>query len=94
MLLREALETLGAGAKTAVGYGQFVPQAAADQETGNRAATAAPTAQPRGRASWVGREAIANRERARVIEDHGDRLLVRYDDDTTEEVGRNEVRLR
>jgi CRISPR-associated protein Cmr6 len=75
-LLKEALEVLGAGAKTAAGYGQFVSEGTEDRET------------------WAGREAIVNRERVTVIEDHGSRLRVRYDDDTEEDIDRSDARPR
>jgi CRISPR-associated protein Cmr6 len=96
-LLKEALEVLGAGAKTAIGYGQFEVQSEADHKTA-AAATAGASPPSRGRASWVGREAIVYGEIVRVIEDRGGRLLVRFaegtDEEVEEEVERSEARLR
>ncbi len=94
-LLAQALEMLGAGAKTAAGYGQFVAQ---DDGRGKAAACAAGAVAPtphRGQATWAGREAIVDEEVVQVIEDRGKTLLIRfiYDDEVTE-VDRSEARLR
>lgn len=86
-LLAQALETLGAGAKTAVGYGQFVAQddgkakAAASGAAGTRA-----TQQSGALKTWTGREAYVYGDRARIIEDRGKTLLVRFVDNDEEEV--------
>jgi hypothetical protein len=94
-LLKRALERLGAGAKTAVGYGQFVaPQDG--QDTGSRwvAKGAVATQQSSARETWTNREAIVDDEVVRIIEDRGKTLLVRFDDHKVEERDRSEVRLR
>jgi CRISPR-associated protein Cmr6 len=94
-LLKDALETLGAGAKTAIGYGQFVEQQDIEAGVEPRAATAtAPAPQARGRENWTGREVIVYSEVVRVVEDRGERLLVRFSDGKEEEVERHEARLR
>ncbi|HLI12410.1 MAG TPA: type III-B CRISPR module RAMP protein Cmr6 [Alphaproteobacteria bacterium] len=94
-LLKEALETLGAGAKTAVGYGQFVEERAKEDEV--RSGTPTKTAStPRARdpENWSGREAIVYSEVVRIVEDRGARLLVRFPDGSEEQVERKEARLR
>lgn len=94
-LLKEALETLGAGAKTAVGYGQFVDEGSSEPGAETQAATRrAPAPSARGQENWTGREAIVYSEIVRIIDDRGDRLLVRFSDGGEEEVERREARLR
>jgi CRISPR-associated protein Cmr6 len=94
-LLKEALETLGAGAKTAVGYGQFVEEQGGETEVQSRTATTTASApRPREQQNWSGREAIVYSEVVRVIEDHGQHLLVRFPDGSEEEVERGQARLR
>ncbi len=94
-LLKEALETLGAGAKTAVGYGQFVEEQGGDAKTQFRAATkTSPTSQSRVPGNWNGREAIVYSEIVRIVEDRGAQLLVRFPDGSEEEVERREAKLR
>lgn len=94
-LLKEALETLGAGAKTAVGYGQFVDAQSGEIEIQSRTTTtAASTPESREQQNWSGREAIVYSEVVRVIEDRGWHLLVRFPDGGEEEVEREEARLR
>ncbi len=94
-LLKEALEMLGAGAKTAVGYGQFIEEQAKEEESRSRTPTkTVSTPRARDPENWSGREAIVYSEVARVIEDRGLHLLIRFSDGSEEEVERGEVRLR
>ncbi len=94
-LLKEALETLGAGAKTAVGYGQFVEEQGGETEVQSRTATTTASApRVREQQNWSGREAIVYSEVVRVIEDRGQHLLVRFSDGGEEEVERGKARLR
>jgi len=88
--LREALDVLGAGAKTAVGYGQFSepqPRPEARQRAvphSNVNAT-----------SWLGRTVFVYDEPARVLRERGDNLVVRFESDgKEEEVPRREARLK
>jgi CRISPR-associated protein Cmr6 len=92
--LARALETLGAGAKTAVGYGQFVARNEGKTEAASGAATAASAPQGQRQDNWSGRAAFAYGEPARIIEDRGETLLVRFEDGGEDEVERREVRLR
>ncbi len=94
-LLKEALETLGAGAKTAVGYGQFVEEQAKENEVRSGMPTK-PASPPRGRdhENWSGREAIVYDEVVRIVEDRGAQLLVRFPDGNEEQVERREAKLR
>ncbi|HZZ80170.1 MAG TPA: type III-B CRISPR module RAMP protein Cmr6 [Gemmataceae bacterium] len=94
-LLKEALETLGAGAKTAVGYGQFFEEQANEDEVRSRTPTkTAPAPRARAPENWSGREAIVYSELVRIIEDRGQHLLIRFPDGGEEEVERGEARLR
>jgi CRISPR-associated protein Cmr6 len=94
-LLNQALETLGAGAKTAVGYGQFVDEGSSEPGADTQATTTrAPAPSARGQENWTGREAIVYSEVVQIIDDRGDRLLVRFTDGNEEEVERREARLR
>jgi CRISPR-associated protein Cmr6 len=94
-LLKEALETLGSGAKTAVGYGQFVDEGSSEPKAETQAVTRrAPAPSAQGQENWTGREAIVYSEIVRIIDDRGDRLLVRFSDGGEEEVERPEARLR
>jgi CRISPR-associated protein Cmr6 len=91
-LLAQALERLGAGAKTAVGYGQFAAQ---DDGGAKGAATAGtPAPQSQGREDWSGRSAYVYGDPARIIEDRGETLFVRFDDGGEDEIDRREARLR
>ncbi len=94
-LLNEALETLGAGAKTAVGYGQFVEEEAKEDEVGSRTPKkTASTPRAPDPENWSGLEAIVYSEVVRIIEDRGAQLLVRFPDGSEEQVERHEARLR
>lgn len=94
-LLKEALETLGAGAKTAVGYGQFVEEQAKEDEVPFRTPTkTASTPRARDPENWSGREAIVYGEVVRIVEDRGAQLLVRFSDGSEEQVEKREARLR
>ena len=94
-LLKEALEMLGAGAKTAVGYGQFVDEQAKENEVRSHTPTkTASTPRARGPENWSGREAIVYGEVVRIVEDHGAQLLVRFPDGSEEKVEKREARLR
>lgn len=94
-LLKEALGMLGAGAKTAVGYGQFVEEQAEENEVRSRMPTkTASTPRARDSENWSGREAIVYSEVVRIIEDRGQHLLVHFPDGSEEEVERHEARLR
>jgi CRISPR-associated protein Cmr6 len=90
-LLVRALETLGAGAKTAVGYGQFIAQGDGGAKAGTAVASAP---QARGRENWSGRAAFVYGDPARIIEDRGETLLVRFEDGGEDEVERREARLQ
>jgi CRISPR-associated protein Cmr6 len=94
-LLKEALETLGAGAKTAVGYGQFVEEQAKEDEVRSRTPTKiASTPRARDPENWSGYEAIVYSEVVRIVEDRGAQLLVRFPDGSEEQVERREAKLR
>jgi CRISPR-associated protein Cmr6 len=94
-LLKEALETLGAGAKTTVGYGHFVAQQAKEDEVRSRTPTKAASTHRAGeQENWSGREAIVYGEVVRIVEDRGAQLLVRFPDGSEEKVERREARLR
>ncbi len=93
--LKEALETLGAGAKTAVGYGQFIDPQSEEVEIQSRTTTtAASTPVSREQQNWSGREAIVYGELVRIVEDRDRHLLIRFPDGGEEEVEREEARLR
>jgi hypothetical protein len=92
-LLGKALETLGAGAKTAAGYGQFIAQDDGTAKAAPRVTTAA-APQPGRRENWAGREAFVHDEPALIIEDRGKTLLVRFQDGVEDEVERREAKLR
>lgn len=94
-LLSEALDVLGAGAKTATGYGQFVAQQRSETAAETRAARAvAPGPHADSPESWTGRKAIVHRELVQIIEDRGNRLRVRFPDGTEDVIDRSEARLR
>jgi CRISPR-associated protein Cmr6 len=94
-LLAQALETLGAGAKTAVGYGQFVAPEEGKAKAGTPSVgTATAVRQAGGRERWAEREAIVDDEVVQVIEDRGETLVVRFDDGEEKEVNRSEARRR
>ncbi len=94
-LLQQALETLGAGAKTAVGYGQFVaPQSAPGAEKPRAAAAASPALKSPAGENWAGREAIVYDEEAKILEDRGQTLRVRFRDGKEDEIPRREAKLR
>ena len=94
-LLDRALETLGAGAKTAVGYGQFVAQREHEVVAGRGSGKVAmERPQTPGPAGLVGREAVVYDEVARIIEDRGGQLLVRFRDGSEEVIERGEAKLR
>ena len=94
-LLQQALETLGAGAKTAVGYGQFVaPQSAPGAEKPRAATAASPAPELPAGENWAGHEAIVYDEEAKILEDRGQTLRVRFRDGKEDEIPRREAKLR
>jgi CRISPR-associated protein Cmr6 len=94
-LLKEALETLGAGAKTAAGYGQFVQHSDGKGEAASpRLIHAGAVPRESDRENWTGREAIVYGEIVRILADRGQQLLVRFPDAAEEEVERREAKLR
>jgi CRISPR-associated protein Cmr6 len=94
-LLQQALETRGAGAKTAVGYGQFVaPQSAPGAEKRRAATAASPAPKSPAGENWAGREAIVYDELVRIVEDRGDRLRIRFQNGDEDEIARGKAKLR
>ncbi|GIX17746.1 MAG: hypothetical protein KatS3mg119_1932 [Rhodothalassiaceae bacterium] len=85
--LKQALATLGAGAKTAAGYGVFCVEPFRKAEGGNQSGNAESSAKrlddepPASLTDWVGRQVEAYTESGRVVGVRGGNLLIVFDAD-------------